>query len=76
MEDSSSAITISGIEQYTANGFTYYFLEAFYDGYQDPDIVYVQITDDVFIEMFNVWFTCTLEEFVNTAFYISEVKEK
>ena len=72
------APTISELSKYTANGYTYYFLEGFYRGdtMGDPDIIYVQIGDNEFIEMYSVQIVDNMKDFVNTCFYIKEVTIK
>ena len=55
------------------NGYTYHILEASYVSDTDIDyydVVYVQISDTECIEICGVQFYCTLEEFVNTVFYV------
>ena len=57
----------------TVNGYTYYLLEASYkspEAMEYYDVVYVQIFDTECIEICGVWFYSTLEEFVNTVFYV------
>ena len=64
---------------YTANGYTYYYFEGFFmteTEIGDPDIVYVQISDNAYIELYNVMFEESLEDFVNGSFYIEEVTVK
>lgn len=66
-------------EEYTDNGYTYYFFEGFFMTptlIGDPDIVYVQISDNEYIELYNITFEDTLEDFVKNSFYIKEVTIK
>ena len=64
---------------YAANGYTYYYFEGFFmteTDIGDSDIVYVQISDNAYIEVYNVMFEESLEDFVNGSFYIEEVTVK
>lgn len=73
--DSDASIT-----EYTShrvNGYTYYWIEGFYKtetDIGDPDFVYVQIGENEYIELYNVMFEERFEDFINTSFYIREVK--
>lgn len=69
--------TIVEYKTYKANGFTYYWLEGSFkseDAIGDPDIVYVQIGEDEYIELYNVLFEESFEDFINRYFYIREVQ--
>lgn len=59
------------------DGYTYYFFEAFYeteDAKGDPDIVYVQIGENEYIELYNVVFEEAFEEFIRSSFHITNVE--
>ena len=73
-----SAPRISELSTDTVNGYTYHFLEGIYRGdtIGDPDIVYVQIGDNEYIEMYSVQIVDYMEDFINTCFYIKEVTIK
>ena len=64
---------ISHIENCEINGYKYYFFEGFYKtetDIGDPDIIYVQVGANEYLELYNVWIYSYLEEFVNTALYV------
>ncbi len=69
------------IVEYTGhrvNGYTYHWLEGFYSSETtigDPDIVYVQIGENEYIELYNVLFQERFEDFINGSFYIRSVKK-
>jgi hypothetical protein len=61
------------------NGYTYYLTEFFYeyaDAKGDPDVVYVQIGDNLYVEIFNYQCYARFEDFVIDSFFIKEVKVK
>ena len=69
--------TVSVLGKYSANGYTYHYFEGFFmteTAIGDPDILYVQIGENEYIEIYNIEMGMDLEEFVNSAFYIKEVK--
>ena len=69
--------SISEYSSHTVNGYTYYWIEGSYkteNDIGDPDIVYVQIGENEYIELYNVLFEERFEDFINTSFYIREVK--
>lgn len=68
--------SIYDLGEVTVNGYTYYYFEGMFmteTEIGDPDILYVQIGENEYIEFYNLMFEETLEEFVNTSFYIKEV---
>lgn len=68
-----SALTLLEYGTYAANGYTYYILQAIYNSPNtigQYDAVYVQISENEGIEVCDVWFNFTLEEFVNSVFYV------
>ena len=70
---------ITDYNSHTVNGYTYYWCEAFFKTetqIADPDIVYVQIGENEYIEIYNIWFDCPFEKLINNAFYIKEVNIK
>lgn len=70
---------ICELGSYTVNGYTYYWFEGFFRTETvigDPDIVYVQISENEYIELYNVMFEESFEDFINGSFYIKEVKIK
>lgn len=61
---------------HTVNGYTYYWFEGFFvteTDIGDPDIIYVQIGENEYIELYNVMFEERFEDFINSSFYIKEV---
>lgn len=69
--------SIFDLENTTVNGYTYYYFEGMFmteTEIGDPDILYVQIGENEYIEFYNLMFEGTLEEFVNTCLYIKEVR--
>ncbi len=61
------------------NGYTYYLTEFFYeyaDAKGDPDVVYVQIGDNLYVEIFNFQSYSRFEDSVIDSFFIKEVKVK
>lgn len=71
--------SITEYSEYTVNGYTYYWLEGFYKTQTeigDPDIVYVQVGQNEYIEIYNIWFETELEVLVNEAFYVKNVSVK
>ena len=71
------APTITEFTPHTVNGYTYYWIETFYktaDSIGDPDILYVQIGDNMYLEIYNIWFTPRFEDVVNDTIYIKEVR--
>lgn len=61
------------------SGYTYYTTEFFYeyaDAKGDPDIVYVQIGDNLYVEIFNFQSYSRFEDSVIDTFFIKEVKIK
>lgn len=70
------AITVNDKVTYEANGYTYHYIVVSYMAggeYVEYGIVYVQGPDGIGIEVCGAEFTTTLEEFINTAFYIESV---
>lgn len=64
-------------ESVTVNGYTYYFGEGFFmtsENIGDPDILYVQVGENEYLEFYNLMFEESLEELVNTSLYIKEVR--
>ena len=69
--------SVTEYSSHTVNGYTYYWFEGSYmteTEIGDPDIVYVQIDENEYIELYNVLFEESFEVFVNSSFYIKEVK--
>ena len=67
------------ISSYSANGYTYYWFELFYetaDAKGDPEVLYVQIGANEYLELYNFESWINLEDFVNGALFIKEVKVK
>ena len=61
------------------DGYTYYLTEFFYeyaDAKGDPDVVYVQIGDNLYVEIFGFESHSTFENSVIDAFFIKEVRVK
>lgn len=76
MGDSDAHIT--EYSSHRVNGYTYYWLEGFYETETkkgDPDIIYVQIGENEYVELYNVIFHERLEDFINSSFVISEVNK-
>ncbi|MBQ6815431.1 MAG: PT domain-containing protein [Lachnospiraceae bacterium] len=70
---------ITEYNSHTVNGYTYYWFEGSFKTESeigDPDIVYVQITENEYIQLYNVMFQERFEDFVNGSFYVKEVKIK
>lgn len=60
-------------DECTINGYTYYLFEVFYETENakgDPDMLYVQVGDNEYIEIYNLFPFTSLEDFVKTAFFI------
>ncbi len=71
--------TIYEYSSHTVNGYTYYWFEGFFmteTDIGDPDIIYVQIGENEYIELYNVMFEERFEDFINSSFYIKEVNVK
>ncbi len=72
----------ASITEYTShrvNGYTYYWLEGFYkteNSIGDPDIVYVQIGENEYLELYGILFEERFEDFINSSFYIKEIRVK
>lgn len=69
--------SIYDLENTTVNGYTYYYFEGMFmteTEIGDPDILYVQIGANEYIEFYDLMFEGTLEEFVSTCLYIKEVR--
>lgn len=67
---------VEEVASYRVNGYTYYWLEAFYetaDAKGDPEILYVQIGTNEYIELYGFETYLSLEEFIDNAFFIREV---
>jgi len=70
---------ITEYNSHRVNGFTYYWFEGFYKTETeigDPDVIYVQISEQEYIEIYNILFEERFEDFINSSFYIKEVKIK
>lgn len=70
------SLTLTEYSSCEVNGYTFYALEASYHSVDDMnyyDLVYVQISETECIEICGAW-TGGLEDFVNTYFYITDVK--
>lgn len=72
------ALWFSEFESCTVNGYTYYAIEFGYMTETDIDDqtrIYVQLTDNEYLEVCSAeWYT-TLEELANTALYIAQVRK-
>ncbi len=70
---------VEEVAYYRTNGYSYYWLEAFYetaDAKGDPEILYVQIGENEYIELYGFETYLSLEEFIDGAFFIREVNIK
>ena len=70
---------IEEVASYRVNGYTYYWFELFYetaDAKGDPEVLYVQIGANEYLELYNFESWISLEDFVNGALFIKEVKVK
>ena len=70
---------ISEMTSHSSNGYTYRWFELFYetaDAKGDPEVLYVQIGANEYLELYNFESWINLEDFVNGALFIKEVKVK
>ena len=68
--------TVSVLGKYSVNGYTYHYGEGFFmteTMIGDPDLLYVQIGENEYIEIYNIEMGMDLEDFVESSFYIKEV---
>ena len=67
------------VTSHSMNGYTYYWFELFYetaDAKGDPEVLYVQIGANEYIELYDFESWIRLEDFANDALYIKDVKVK
>lgn len=70
---------IEEMTSHSANGYTYYWFELFYetaDAKGDPEVLYVQIGANEYLELYGFESWIRLEDLVNDALFIKEVKVK
>ena len=70
---------VTEISTHSVNGYTYYWFELFYetaDAKGDPEVLYVQIGANEYLELYGFESWIRLEDFVNDALYIKEIKVK
>lgn len=70
---------VTEISTHSVNGYTYYWFELFYetaDAKGDPEVLYVQIGANEYLELYGFESWIRLEDFANDALYIKEIKVK
>ena len=70
---------IDEMTSHRVNGYTYYWFELFYetaDAKGDPEVLYVQIGENEYLELYGFESWIRFEDFVNGALFIKEVKVK
>lgn len=70
---------IEEMTSHRVNGYTYYWFELFYetaDAKGDPEVLYVQIGENEYLELYGFESWIRFEDFVNGALFIKEVKVK
>ena len=70
---------VTEISTHSVNGYTYYWFELFYetaDAKGDPEVLYVQIGANEYLELYGFELWIRLEDFANDALYIKEIKVK
>ena len=70
---------IEEMTSHSANGYTYYWFELFYetaDAKGDPEVMYVQIGANEYLELYGFETWIRFEDFINGALFIKEVKVK
>ena len=73
-----NAFTVE-MTSHSVNGYTYYWFELFYetdDAKGDPEVLYVQIGANEYLELYGFESWIRLEDFANNALYIKEIKVK